>query len=333
MSVETGFANAGVLMSGGLSTGLWPWGTEESKGMAPLYIGEEDSSESLAIPLAHLAAREFAMSGLQRVITLASEQGFDNLRGFFNSPLPDGTIERGIALHKEDKVAQEIARRLFGYDDMDITFVVQPTRAEDVIVDYDGDPYGTAFVMRLVQEIIQEMFLRNAQKHPEQPKNFIVRNIDDILLIRRGEQPELQKAIAAWQASGADHMIMGYPMERARSKRVGVLLKGVDGLLAELIEKPDPEVLPDGLNRFDANIGYYGFGQKIWRALDEEMAIPRPGGEHLITDVIEGARKMGQTFFIHSIDRTKTRRFDGGKAGGLIAASIFATQNVAYRPV
>jgi UTP-glucose-1-phosphate uridylyltransferase len=315
MNVETG-----VLMSGGLSTSLWPAGTAIPKGLMPVYIGEEGSPDAEAVPVGHFAALEFAEAGIQRAITITPEWGPEQLRGHFVDDLPEGMVTTAALLHKDADVAVEQRRRRDGYDGMAFEFIVQPSKTADETDDQPEQPYGTAFALSLAQVAL------------EGEERFILRNADDILVTRQGETSELADAITAWEESGADHFIMGFPMERERSSSVGVLLPGADGMLGGFAEKPKPHELPADMRKILGNIGIYGFSSKIWGPLEEEMGTPREAGEHLLTDVIEAALAVGQTFHIHRVDRTKTHRFDGGKPYGLLAASIFLTNNVSYRP-
>ncbi len=125
---------------------------------------------------------------------------------------------------------------------------------------------------------------------------------------------------------------MGYTMPRERSRRVGVIVCGADGMLLQFMEKPDPREIPGDEDTIIGNIGYYGFGPKFSRPLADEIRKSRAHGEHLITDPIEAAAKEGQSFYVHRIDSRITRRFDGGKFYGLRAAGNFATEHAAFRP-
>ncbi len=152
---ELAYANTGVLMSGGMSTSLWPPGRPIPKALMPFWWGEEDFPEEAGGTLVgHLAALEFANSGIEETIVLTTEDALQQIEKFFTEELTEGEVAMAALLGKHDAVAAELDRVRKGYNRMHFQFVKQPGKSVEQDTDQPNEPYGTAWAVECVRQVL-----------------------------------------------------------------------------------------------------------------------------------------------------------------------------------
>ena len=171
--------------------------------------------------------------------------------------------------------------------DMKFKFIEQPPGA-----------YGTTVPLALAKEALKGI------------TDFAYIASDDFVYHPNAQTSEFALAIAAWEAAGSDHLLMGNPVPREAAPSYGVLHVDQDGLLERFEEKPPLEQVPEDPL---INISKYFFNESIWPFIDEEMATNRDG-EHYITHPINAAKQTGHSFHVH---RISGHYLDGGSVAGL----------------
>jgi UTP-glucose-1-phosphate uridylyltransferase len=281
-----------VMPLAGAGTRAFPITTAIEKCMLPIYAGSQSR------PIVDYMVEDCARAGVKRIIFITSERGRTQLKDYFEeiNPHLQAQIKR---LGKDDQLQAEVARRqAFG---LQYEYVVQP-----------ADQYGTAYPPYLAKDR-----LRGEQR-------FALLGGDDFIYRQDGVS-ELTTAIAGWVASGAEHAIMGTPIDRAEGPKYGILQVNGSGLLAGIDEKPPIERVPA---KPVANISRYLLSDSIWPFIEDEMRKERGRAEHYITYPIAAALAAGQNFYVHPV---AGEYIDGGSFEGLLRASQYITAHP--RPV
>lgn len=275
-----------VIPVAGVGSRMLPATWSIEKCMLPVYTGGKTRL------LVDWMVDECAKAGIKRVIFVTTERGKQQLYDYFEK-INVGLAMRYEHLGKGAIVETEQARRdSYG---LRYAYVIQPP-----------DGYGTA-----IPPLLTKPLLRGE-------KRFFLMGGDDFVYHEDPSVSELALAIQTWNAAGTDHIIMGNPVPRAVAPRYGVLFADDQGNLSEWIEKPSLERLPDK-PVITANISRYGFSDRIWDYLEEEMKATRDG-EHYITYPVLNALAAGQAFRIHPVQGTY---LDGGTAEGIIEAGQY----------
>ncbi len=140
---------------------------------------------------------------------------------------------------------------------------------------------------------------------------------DDLIL---GEPGALSEMIEAHAASGIGHLVATMAVDRAETRKYGVLsVTGQNGnvVLADgMVEKPEPDAAPSN----QAVVGRYVLAASIFDDLSQVS--PGAGGEIQLTDAIaRGALRVGLGGFQFS-----GRRFDCGSKAGMLEATLWLAQ-------
>lgn len=279
-----------VIPVAGVGSRMLPATWSIEKCMLPVYTGGRTRL------LVDWMVDECAKAGIKRVIFVTTERGKEQLYDYFEK-IDANLATRYQYLGKGSIVEAEQARRdAYG---LQFEYVIQPPGG-----------YGTAIPPLLARPLLRG------------EKRFFLMGGDDFVYHEDEITSELSLAIQTWGEAGTDHIIMGNPVSRASASRYGVLFTDDLGRLTEWIEKPMPEQLPNQ-PVVTANISRYGFSDRVWDYLDQEMKIGREG-EHYITYPVLEALAAGQTFRIHEIRGTY---LDGGTAEGLIEAGQYITEH------
>lgn len=275
-----------IMPLAGAGTRAFPITTAIEKCMLPIYAGSQSR------PIVDYMVEDCARAGVKRIIFITSERGKAQLKDYFEEVNPNlqAQIKR---LGKDDQLQAELARRqAFG---LEYEYVIQP-----------ADQYGTAYPPYL------------AKDHLRGERYFALLGGDDFIY-HQDSTSELTTAIAGWAASGAEHAIMGKPIDRAEGPKYGILQIDGVGLLASIDEKPPLERVPA---KPVANISRYLLSDSIWPFIEDEMRNDRGRAEHYITYPISEALAAGQDFYVHPV---QGEYIDGGSFEGLLQASQYIT--------
>ncbi|HTE22455.1 MAG TPA: sugar phosphate nucleotidyltransferase [Candidatus Limnocylindria bacterium] len=156
---------------------------------------------------------------------------------------------------------------------------------------------------------------------------------DALVSLRADEESELQRAREARDSNGADHVIMGVPVDRSVAGNYGNLVADDEGRLQRLVEKPSAEQIkemyPDEATDPIASVSRIGLRiAKIWPLVKAEMRQKRTGkDEHFLTNVISAALADGQTFYIHQVDETAGIYCDMGTLPAAQKTARYLTSN------
>lgn len=283
MSIETA-----VIPVAGAGTHNLPATSAIDKCMLPVYVGDR------SIPLIHFMVQDCVTAGLKRIIFITTPRGQQQLQHYFHKELPDHFKSLLAASGKHAIIGNELERR--NSNDLTIEYIVQPPKL-----------YGSTVPLAMAKPALQ------GEKH------FALMGGDDFVYHPDGTS-EIALAIKGWESSGADHAIMGLPVEREQATKYGVLQTS-DGFLTAITEKPPLEYIPQHPT---VNISQYLLSDTIWQHIDAEMAIERGQGEHYITYPITEALADNQSFYVHGVTGYY---MDGGGSAGLRHASNFITEH------
>jgi UTP--glucose-1-phosphate uridylyltransferase len=275
-----------VIPVAGIGSRMLPATWSIEKCMLPVYTGGKTRL------LIDWMVEECADAGIKRVIFITTERGKKQLYDYFEK-IDDSLELRYDFLGKGDIVATEQARR----DSYGLTYeyVIQPP-----------DGYGTTVPPFL------------AKPHLRGEKRFFLMGGDDFVYHENSKVCELSLAMQTWDTAKTDHIIMGNPLPRIDAPRYGIFFTDEQGNLSEWVEKPALEDVPN-IPIVTSNISRYGFSDRIWDYIEEEMKTKRDG-EHLITYPVLNALAAGQAFRIHPVQGVY---LDGGNAEKLSEAGLY----------
>jgi UTP--glucose-1-phosphate uridylyltransferase len=283
-----------VIPVAGIGSRMLPATWSIEKCMLPIYSGGKTRL------LVDWMVEECVDAGIKRVIFVTTERGKKQLYDYFEK-IDDDLELRYDYLGKGDVVATEQARR----DSYGITYeyVIQPP-----------DGYGTTVPPFLARHLL------------EGERRFFLMGGDDFVYHEDPQASEISLAIKTWNDAGTDHIIMGNPLPRERAPRYGIFFTDDQGNLSQWVEKPALEDVPN-IPIVTSNISRYGFSDRIWDFIDEEMNAKRDG-EHLITYPVLNALAAGQMFRIHPV---RGQYLDGGTIDGIVAAGKYITEHPQHK--
>lgn len=283
-----------VIPVAGLGTRMEPFTSGVPKFMA--QVSEDKRSR----PNIDYTLDDCLGAGIRNLVIITSNGGDEQLRRYIG-PMNKDVAERYRSLGKIAELEQDVARRA-AFADLNIEYIDQPI-----------GPYGTAIPLSLARPALRGVDC------------FAVVGGDDFLWHKDGTS-ELALARDAWQASTAQHALMGRGLaSRGEGSNYGILQVDEQGLLTAIDEKPPLSRLPQNPL---ANVSRYILqGELIWPYLDEVLATPRSDGqpEYYITDVINGAARGGQTFQVHTVQGAY---FDAGSPLGILQAGLHITEQL-----
>jgi len=282
INTQNKVVDTAVIPLAGLGTRMGPYTAGSPKFMAPIYVGKT------ARPNIDFTLDDCLDAGIKNLIFVTSNGGDDVLRGYLG-PMSKETRERYVTLGNFEQLEKEQARRE-AYAELNITYVNQGPGA-----------YGTAIPLSLVRSALKGT------------KYFAISGGDDFVWNPYGVS-ELGLQIAQWHQSDAASSVMGVPVARSDGNKYGILQPTNTGNLAQIIEKPPVDSLPER-RRPLANISRYILSDDIWSYLDVVLNTPRDAHqpEYYITDVINLAVLDGVSFDVH---RVQGRYFDAGSPQG-----------------
>lgn len=135
-----------------------------------------------------------------------------------------------------------------------------------------SDPYGTAAVLQLAREQLQEQ------------EAFLVLTGDDFIFAPAGPNP-IAAMLTAYEASGAAGLVTCVEKPTQLLHKYGVVscqTRAGRQYLQQIVEKPAPGTAPSNL----VNISKYILPASVWPILERQQPDPRLG-ELLITDTIQ----------------------------------------------
>jgi UTP--glucose-1-phosphate uridylyltransferase len=277
-----------IIPVAGAGTRLFPSTTAIEKCMMPIY-GKD------ARPIIDYVVEDCVKAGIMRIIFVTSEKGQSQLQNYFED-IDQNLTSLLIELDRTDKLEEERKRRRSL--ELKFEYIVQPI-----------GHYGTAYPPSLARESL------------EGENQFALLSGDDFVYRQDGSS-ELLQAIKLLETAGTDHVIMGNPVDKDQGTKYGVLQINEDGRLITIDEKPPASRVPDNPA---VNTSRYLLSGQIWPLIEKEMSRDLGNGkEHFITDVINQAIGLGQTFQVHQILGVY---MDGGTSEGLLTASNYITNN------
>ncbi len=284
MNIETA-----IIPVAGTGTRVAPANMAIEKSLMPIYEGDK------ATPIVDFMVNECILAGMKRIIFITTKRGQNQLEDYFGD------------------VNSHLSAQLMALGRKDILATEQERRASAPTIEYINQPlgkYGTAYPPSL------------AKNHLTGEKNFVVVGGDDFVYRPDGSS-ELLDAISRLDDANTDHVIMGNPLKsRTDGTKYGILQTDKEGMLQSIDERPPLERIP---HNPIANISRYILSDKIWGCIDEVVDRKLDEGvEYRITDVINQAIELGQSFQVHPV---LGLYFDCGSPGGMREASNYFTDN------
>jgi UTP--glucose-1-phosphate uridylyltransferase len=204
-------------------------------------------------PIVDYVVEDCILAGIKDIYFVISEVEPSQVKAYYepNAKLERYLIERG----KVDKL--ELVRVP---DNVNFHYVVQP----------DDGRYGTAFAVHRALEAF------------DIDESVAVLGGDDFIYKAKGGS-EVCNMIAAVQGAD-DSVVLGSPVAEKDISLYGVFKVGDDGLLQEIVEKPEPKEAPSNL----INISKYIMSPKLLQMVRSYVENNQIGadGEYLITDPI-----------------------------------------------
>lgn len=284
-----------VIPVAGAGSRMLPATSAIEKCMLPVYANGE------ARPNIDYMVEDCVGAGISRIIFVCSERGRAQLKDYFGPELPPTLRTQLERLGKTDIIDAELSRRSsYG---VSFEYVIQPT-----------DVYGTSVPPYAAKSLL------------DNESHFVVMGGDDFVYHADGTS-ELAQAIAHWRRSGADHAVMGLPIDREDCGKYGILQTDNNGLLKAIDEKPPRDRWPQ---EPVANISRYILSADIWPFIDAEMATARGTAEHYITYPIDAAAAAGQSFYVHPVTG---KYLDGGSPAGIAEAGRYIELHPPVQPL
>ncbi len=197
-----------------------------------------------------------------------------------------------------------------GKNDMLASVAVNDKARFHYLIQTPEDPYGTAVPVWLAREVIGD------------DEQFVVMTGDDFLFAPEQPGVNLHNMLAA-----AEHFpsaILAATVQREKIELYGAIKTraGHDGfeLFEDIVEKPSPDAAPSNL----VNVSKYIFHRDIFNFIEKVMRQPSAGGEHLLTDAVNGYVNNGYEL---AVVPTVGQYLDGGNLPRWIEANniVFAS--------
>jgi len=276
-----------IMPFGGAGTRVLPatWAVDKPL----LAISEGDR----LTPMVSIMVDECALAGIKRILMVTTDRGQRQLQDLFGPINP------------------HIEAQLIGLGKKDILEAEKERRNSLPIIEWVNQPkgkYGTAYPPSL------------ARNRLEGEKNFVLLGGDDFVWREDGTS-ELSDAISLLDKAETDHVIMGNPLKkRSEGPKYGIFQTDDNGRLRFIDERPPLERVPENPIM---NISRYILSDKIWGCIGEVMnRVLQEGEEYRITDVINQAIDLDQSFQVHPVSG---KYFDCGSPSGLLEASNYFT--------
>lgn len=285
-----------IIPVAGVGSRMLPATWSVEKCMLPVYTGNKTGTRLLV----DWMVEECVKAGIKRIIFVTTERGKKQLYDYFEK-IDAGLAMRYEQLGKGDIVTTEQARR----DSYELTYeyVIQPPGS-----------YGTSVPPTLSKHLLAG------------EKRFFLMGGDDFIYDENPDVAELSLAIKTWNDAGTDFMMMAKLVPPTEATHLGVFFTDDKNNLTKWIEKPPLDELPDVPSVF-VNTSRYGFSDRIWDYLEQEVQTQRDG-EHLITYPVLRALGDGCAFRIHSIQGAY---LGGGTADELIATGQYIAEHPQQR--